>query len=208
MNIFTKTAVRFRLTLLISLILAIIVVVGVVIYGVGLLNSYATTVNEQVRTTATSTERESTMRAQITQLEEYRPAAERAKQIVADSQQYQYQNTIIQDISRFANRAGVQIESYDFTAAADAATSPAPAQPPASVDPTSPTPAAPAAGNLRSTFVNVTLKSPVDYRNFITFLHYLEQNLTKMQIANLSLSKDGETSGVVPNSLRIEVYVR
>ena len=54
----------------------------------------------------------------------------------------------------------------------------------------------------------MSLQTPVNYRNFLNFLNYIEQNLTKMQIANVNLSR-GETSSTVnTNALEIEVYVR
>lgn len=222
-NIFTKNARRFRLVLIIATILAVFASIGVVTYGVKFLNSYAATVNEQVIAAASSETTLNNIRVQVDELEKNDTAAKRAKQIVAESKEYNYQDTIIRDIERFARKAGVRVLSYNFGSTGDAATAPqatpppAPAQPPAegtdmSGDPTQTpsgaSPVPPTASSLRSTVVDIAIASPVNYRNFLNFLNYIEQNLTKMQISNVSLTGGDSPSLVTTNSFTVEVYVR
>jgi hypothetical protein len=126
----------------------------------------------------------------------------RAASIVADSQSYQYQNQIINDLNDYAGRAGLAITNIDFAAAADATGST-----PAGTAPVT-TPAAPVAG-VKSTSVSITLKNPVDYNSMLRFIKSIEQNLTKMQISSVGLSKDTtNATGVASTILNIEVYIK
>ncbi len=210
-NPLTTSASRLRLVLSISVALTVVLVVAVVVYGVKLLNEYAVEVNQEVVATENSAANLSNIQTLAQRLEDSQQAVAQAKKIVADSQEYQYQDTIIRDIESFASRAGVSVTSYDFSEAAAAAPAPATAEPavPVPADAAAPeTSLAPAAPALSSRVVTVSLETPVNYRNFLNFLNYIEQNLTKMQIANVNLSR-GETSSTVnTDALEIEVYVR
>ncbi len=132
-------------------------------------------------------------------LEEKSEVVERAQSIVADSQSYQYQNQIITDLNDYANRAGITITNIDFSAAtpqgAAAATPAAPL--------TTPVPS-----GVNSSSVSATLKNPVDYNSLLRFIYSIEQNLTKMQISKVGLSKDSASDGVTSDVFTIEVYIR
>lgn len=210
-NPFTTSATRLRLYLFISMSLAIIAIVALVIYGVKYLDAYAAEVNEKVYESTTSNDRLVEIRRQVEELEKNTTAAERAKQIVADSQSYRYQDVIVRDLHSFANKAGVRIINFDFTAGNEAeqpaASSSTPAtgagEENAAATPTQPT------SQLRSTKVNITLDNPTNYRQLLQFIHYIEQNLTKMQIASITLSGSPENrSEIISESLTIEVYIR
>jgi hypothetical protein len=120
----------------------------------------------------------------------------RASDIVADSQSYQYQDQIVTDIGGYANRAGIGITNIDFSAAKAAAPS----------SPTAATPAAPL--GVKTTSVSVTLKNPVDYNSLLRFIESIEQNLTKMQISKVSLSRSTAGNEITSDILTIEVYIR
>jgi hypothetical protein len=220
-NPFTSSATRFRTSLSVALVGSVLIVAAIVWYGVGRLNDYADQVNEAVMAAANSEGRLASVQAEVQKLEEHKDAVERAKRIAAESKEYQYQDTIIADIEEFARKAGVNVQSYDFSSSSDSSSGQS--QPtPAPADGGMPNPgggeggdpmmpageAAPAPSNLRSTVVNVTIESPVNYRNFLTFLRYIEQNLTRMQIASVSLSSGDSASQVSTESLQIEVYIR
>lgn len=132
-----------------------------------------------------------------TELEEDKIAVTRAKNIVADSKYYQYQDQIIADITAYAKAAKLQVVSIAF---ADVAAKPA-----AGVVAT---PAAPVPSGLKSISASVTLKNPVDYRNLMRFIHSIELNLTKMQLTGVSLQRDPVTGDINVNPLTIEVYTR
>ena len=117
----------------------------------------------------------------------------RASDIVADSKSYQYQDQIVTDLNGYAGKAGIEITNIDFSASKSTA--------PVTVTPTAPT-------GVKSTTVSVTLKNPVNYDNLLRFIESVEQNLTKMQISKVSLSRGTAGSDVTSDVLAIEVYIR
>ena len=138
------------------------------------------------------------------QLKENSFAYDRAKQIVADSQSYQYQNQIINDLTYYANQAHVGISSFTFQdSKADGSKSSGSTAPAAGE-----TAPKPAANTVKSTVVSVQLGKDVAYQDLLHFLYLIEQNLTRMQVSDIAMSK-GEAPGTVSaQELNIEVYIR
>lgn len=220
-NPLTTSATRLRTFLFIAMGLTIAAIAALVVYSVQYLDKYAAEVNQTVYESTTSDERLAAVRRQVESLKENESAVKRASQIVADSQSYIYQDVIIRDLQFFANKAGIRIVNFDFaTQAAEDSSTPAPT-------PAAPTPGGaidgdpgmagppgteslpPAASQLKSTTVNIALANPVDYRSLLQFINYIEQNLTKMQISSVSLSRaSDDDSKVTSDSLTIEVYIR
>lgn len=132
------------------------------------------------------------------ELEHNKAVVERASSIVAESQSYQYQDQIIKDITDYAGRSGIGITNIDFADTKVTAPSAAPQQPQSTT---------PAPTGVKSTSVSITIKNPVDYNNLLRFIHSIEQNLTKMQISRIGLSKE-TTGNISSDALTIEVYVR
>ena len=122
---------------------------------------------------------------------------ERASDIVADSQSYEYQDQIITDLNDYAAKAGISVTNIDFIAA----------DPSAATTPLTQPSATPAPAGVKSTSVSVTVKNPIIYENLLRFIKSIEQNLTKMQISRVGLAKD-TTGGVSSEALTIEVYIR
>lgn len=130
------------------------------------------------------------------ELKKNKDVAERASSIVADSQSYQYQDQIIKDLTDYATRSGITITNFDFGTTKSTTTgTPSPT-------PTEQTPA-----GVKSTSVSITLKNPVSYEKILRFIHSIEQNLTKMQISKVGLSKESG-GNITSDALTIEVYVR
>lgn len=123
----------------------------------------------------------------------------RAESIVAESRSYEYQNQIINDLNDYAARAGLSITNIDFTGNQTSGSTPTPG-----VAPTTPSTTV---NGVKSTIVSVALKNPVDYTGVLRFLKSVEQNLTKMQIANVGLSK-ADDGGISSDVLNIEVYIK
>ena len=130
-------------------------------------------------------------------LKEKQTIVQRTNSIVADSQSYQYQNQIITDLNNYASKAGISITNINFASTQQQA---APSQPA--------TPAIPTPVGVKSTSVSVTLKNPVDYLSLLKFIKSTEQNLTKMQVSKINLSKDAGKNTVTSDVLTIEVYIR
>lgn len=204
-NLFTVSAVRFRIALTVSLFLSVAIMAGVVTYGMGHLNSYASEVNSAAVEANNTDARIGIMQQEAATLEDNQGVASRAKQIVAESQSYQYQDVIIRDLEEFARRAGISVQTYDFTSGQEETTKSS------SKKSSTKTPTKSASGP-KSTTVNITLVNPVDYRGLLRFIYYIEQNLTKMQIANITMSgnTDGgsRTNSVTSSNFVIQVYIR
>jgi hypothetical protein len=125
---------------------------------------------------------------------------DRAANIVAESRSYEYQNQIINDLNDYAKRAGVSILTIDFSGGNPTG---------APTTPTTPAPVPSTTVNgVKSTSVAITLKNPVDYYAVLRFVKSIEQNLTKMQISNIGLSKNTDGNGVSTDALNIEVYIK
>lgn len=133
------------------------------------------------------------------QLADSQAIVQKASSIVAESQSYQYQDQIITDINNYATKAGVAIIDINFSSGQASATPPAGA---------APAPVTPAPSGVKSTSVAITLKNPVNYTNLLTFIKSIEQNLTKMQVSRINLSRDAAGNGVSSDILTLQVYVR
>jgi glycine cleavage system regulatory protein len=168
-------------------------------YWTGVLRADATEASKKQAQANNSQSNIQTLQSIQNELERDKAIVDRASNIVAESQSYQYQDQIINDITNYATRAGIEITNIDFSTTKTAATSATTSQ---QTQQTAPTPS-----GVKSSSVSVTLKNPVDYTNLLRFIHSIEQNLTKMQISRVGLSKEA-TGGITSDVLTIEVYVR
>lgn len=194
-------ATTLRLSLSISLFL--IAILGAVggYFMENNLRSVAIDVSHSVIDANASQDTIQTLQKVKQELNDDKDIIDRTRSIVADSQSYQYQDQIVTDLNDYANRSGVSITNIDFSAADTKSTStPSPTP---KTQPTLPVPA-----GVKSTSVSVSLKNPVDYYSLLRFIKSIEQNLTKMQISRISLTKDPSSNGVTSETLNLEVYVR
>lgn len=145
-------------------------------------------------------------------LKEHKPSAERAAKIAASAKSYQYQNQIIDDLKFYAATAGVSIDSFSFKedGGTKSTTKPTSGAPTSSSPATTPSTggAGGGAAALKSTQVSIQLGKNIGYTNLLHFLHLIEKNLTRMQIADLSLSRGENNSSVSVQALTLEVYIR
>lgn len=194
-----STAVRLRLVLLSILGLLVVIATIIGFFGTQYLQGQATVIQQVVYDAANGDQKLLRVQELAAQLDNNQEAVARAQQIVAESKSYQYQDVIIKDLQAIAKRANITISNFDFTASSTQANK-------------SGSKAAASSSGLRSTMVNISLDNPVNYRNLLTFLHYIEQNLTKMQVASVGLSgvtgSEGGGNDVTTNTLTIEVYIR
>lgn len=197
------TAVQLRM-ILISTILAIFVLGGVGFYFVqSQLNTFAINVSHVNEDAATSNNDISILQTVQKKLADDQGNVERTKKIVADSKSYTYQDQIISDLNAYAARAGITITGYTFDAGAGATTNTS-----GSTATGAASPATTTIAGLKSTTVSVTLKAPTKYENLLNFVHSVEQNLTKMQVSGISLTKGQSPADVSTNVLSIEVYIQ
>lgn len=136
------------------------------------------------------------------QLEKNPVATKKAEQIVAESKSYQYQNQIINDLSIYAAKANVPIQSFTFQ---DSSTSSAKSSSSSSQTTTKkPT----SVNGVKSITVSIQLGDKVPYNNLLHFLHLVENNVTRMQISGVSISRGEQRGEISAQSLELGVYVR
>ena len=124
------------------------------------------------------------------ELEKQKDVVTRAGQIAATAQQYQYQDQVIKDVQIYAGRHGLAVSAYDFSASTSAAGSKAPA------------------GTALTPF-SVTLKGPIPYDTFMSFLRDVENNLTKIQVTSLTLTPNAKNAQLIDNpTISAAVYLK
>lgn len=192
----TLTASGFRLILSCSLF--VVALLGTAIFWLtnDYLRDFAITVNHINVDASASQSNLQTLQKIQQELAEEKDVVERASSIVAESKSYQYQDQIIRDLNDYAAKSGISITNLDFSSTA---TAPTPSKPAAS---------AAVINGVKSVSVNVSLKNPINYDNLLRFIQSIEQNLTKMQISKISLSKDATSNEVASEAFTLEVYVR
>lgn len=198
------TPTKLRLVLVGSIALLLVVSILGFWFFRSQLFAYAALVNKDAQDANTSSNDITILQRLEKQLEDDKVAVNRAKNIVADSKSYQYQNQIINDLNAYAKASGVSIASYSFTS--DAAAAGASSSTAAGAQPTQ---AATTPTGLKSTSVTVSISNPVNYQAIMRFIHSIELNLTKMQLTGVSLAQS-ETSkdNVTITPLTLEVYIR
>lgn len=214
------TAPQLRIVLGVTMV--IIFVIGGVIFKFG--HSKLSTVAHSVAETAAQADAGQANLNQLSvtkqMLKDNANVVQKASEMVAESKSYQYQNQIVTDLDRFAASAGISLTNITFddqssngspstgsSAPTPAAAAPTPTTAPTGAAPSGAiSPSVPTAPTLKTVSVTITFKNPVDYSNFLQFIHDIEQNLTKMQLKSLSLSQT--TGGVSSESLTIEVYIK
>lgn len=206
-NQFTAHTLMIIMTALLFVIF--IATIAGFIYFRGTLEKYADEISTVSSEAESTQSRVQQLQKTEIELKKHSVAIDRAARIVAESKSYQYQNQIINDITNYAERADVSITSFTFGDASNAPT--APVAPPTAAPPVA-NPQGPATAGAapKSTTVTINLGDSVPYENLLNFLTMIEKNLTKMQIANVSLSKssDGDANEVALQSLNLEVYVK
>lgn len=192
------TASQLRFVLIGSMALLLAITIAAFWYFRSELINYAQQVqNDNAKAVASSSDI-SRLKTLKLELAKDQDAVARTKSIVADSQYYQYQNQIIADINSYAKSAGVTLSGYTFNDAAVApTTSGAASTPTASV------------ASLKSVSVSIGIKSPLEYKSLLQFIHYIEVNLTKMQISGIALTKaQSGGSEVSADQITVQVYTR
>lgn len=188
--------------------------VGIFYLGYSQLSKTASEVGEHV---ATAKESESTIQRLETlqsELESKQEAVARVSQVTADSQNYAYQDRLVNDLTVYANRANLTIKNISFTAQAASSGTAAPAAPAepspesmATETPGATEPAPAASSSLQKATVDITLESPVNYQDLLNFLHYVEENLTKLKVSRVTLTKSDDDT-VTIDVLNLEVYLK
>ena len=198
-------AVTMRIVFALSLVL-ILVGMGVVIYfGYTMLQGTAEEVSK-VQTEAKAVDAKVQNLARLEkEMEKYKDSVAKAQQLVAETRQYQYQNQIINDLTTYASQSGVGIAGFTFASGSAGSKSSSGSS---STSGASGSTGASTGAGPKSIKVSVRLNEKTDYMALLRFMHLIEQNLTRMQIASVSMSKAEGAGQVNTQTLYVEVYVR
>lgn len=149
-------------------------------------------------------------------MKRYADVVEKTQNIVSDSIKYMYQDQIIKDMTAMAGNAGVTVTAFDFgTSSADGTANSGTAPPTATIpapgadgstDVTTTPETTEAAPAIQSIFISISLRDTT-YENLLRFIYLIENNVSRMQISQLTLSPG--TNGMVSiDALEVEMYVR
>lgn len=198
-------AVTMRIVFALSLVLILVGMGGVVYFGYTMLQGTAEEVSK-IQTEAKAVDAKVQNLARLEkEMEKYKDSVAKAQQLVAETQQYQYQNQIINDLTAYANKSGVGIAGFTFTSGSAGAKSNSGSSGTSGTNNSS---GSNSAAGPKSVKVSVRLNEKTDYMALLRFMHLIEQNLTRMQIASVSMSKTEGTGQVNTQTLEVEVYVR
>lgn len=198
-------AVTMRIVFALSLVLILVGMGGVVYFGYTMLQGTAEEVSK-IQTEAKAVDAKVQNLAWLEkEMEKYKDSVAKAQQLVAETQQYQYQNQIINDLTAYANKSGVGIAGFTFTSGSAGAKSNSGSSGTSGTNNSS---GSNSAVGPKSMKVSVRLNEKTDYMALLRFMHLIEQNLTRMQIASVSMSKTEGTGQVNTQTLEVEVYVR
>ena len=198
-------AVTMRIVFALSLVLILVGMGGVVYFGYTMLQGTAEEVSK-IQTEAKAVDAKVQNLARLEkEMEKYKDSVAKAQQLVAETQQYQYQNQIINDLTAYANKSGVGIAGFTFTSGSAGAKSNSGSSGTSGRNNSS---GSNSAVGPKSMKVSVRLNEKTDYMALLRFMHLIEQNLTRMQIASVSMSKTEGTGQVNTQTLEVEVYVR
>ena len=195
-------AVTMRIVFALSLVLILVGMGGVVYFGYTMLQGTAEEVSK-IQTEAKAVDAKVQNLARLEkEMEKYKDSVAKAQQLVAETQQYQYQNQIINDLTAYANKSGVGIAGFTFTSGSAGAKSNSGSSGTSGTNNSS---GSNSAAGPKSMKVSVRLNEKTDYMALLRFMHLIEQNLTRMQIASVSMSKTEGAGQVNTQTLEVEV---
>ncbi len=180
-------------------VLALIALTGAGFYFSSQLLTDAVIATEHAKTdTLISSENIAQLKRLENELNQKAEVRARAEQIISESKQYLYQDQIVRDVNAYAAIAGVQITAINFelaTAQNSTATgTPSKAQ---------------AIPGVKVLNARVSLKTPINFDNFLRFLKATEQNLTKMQVTGVNMTPDDKDRNAISNPVvGLQIYVR
>lgn len=201
---------------------AIIVLIGVIIadfiFITNILKSRAREADHTKIQAEISDDDITKVRAAKEWLDSHQEEVKRAERIVADSTRYQYQNQIIKDFQDYAARVGITISGFTFSSPTTSGTTPSPSTTPApSSSGSTPAPSSsgqssvsqPTPKGVTSVNVSISLGEKITYQQYLELLRLIEQNVTRMQVTDVSLTPDSQDPNLITSpSLNVLIYVK
>ena len=195
-KVLNASIMRIIMTLLLIVILA--AMIGAVTFAYSFLSKASEDVGKMQNEAVAIDSKIQNLLVLKDQLDKNSDIAKKAKNIVSESKMYQYQNQIVQDLSTYADRAGIPIRSFTFQS--DSKNS---AQSPAAKKKINTGPA-----GIKSTFVSIQLGEKIDYVRFLHFLNLIEKNVTRMQLSGVAISRAPDSREVSVQEFEVKVYTR
>lgn len=199
------TASRLRLLLAAAMVLLLLAGGGILFLGYSHLSKTATEAGEQAAGAKQSETTIDRLESLQSELESKKDVVFKTSQITANSENYAYQDRLVNDLTVYANRANLTITNISFTnqTAATSAPDPAAGSEEGAAETTTPG----ASPSLKKATVDITLENPLNYQDLLNFLHYIEQNLTKLKVSKVVMTKS-EGENVTIDVLNLEVYLQ
>lgn len=199
------TASLFRIILSILLLASAAVAGGGFIYVQGMLKKYAIEVSHKKVDAAASDGNIQTLDRIKAELADNKSIIQKAQALKATNELPQF--TIVKNVTTIAENNNLKITQFDFadsTQAAPAANTPATTQTQTAQTPVGGT------GLTGSSYISisVTLGTPVNYADYLQFIHDIEQSVPKMQIQAVSLTPAESSNSVTVEPLTIQMYTR
>lgn len=197
-------ATTFRLILISILTVAILASIAATYFGQSFLRANSESVIQAVSTEFSSKNRLEQLQKAEEELKKHSESIVKSKQIASSGEGFAYQQQLIDDINRYAARAGITVTGYSFSeggAAAQTTATPA-------------APAAPGAGaggpaGMSKVSVSVSFVSPIDYNTLMRFLTILETSLPKINAQSIQINRsESNPNEVNMSSLNLEVYIK
>ncbi len=196
------TPTRLRIVLSIALLLLACIGTAVFIYGFYHVKARATRAQTIAADAEASRSSVQNLTTQKDYLEKNSAIVNRANQLAAKSQLYEYQDQIINDLNAYAKASGVTVTGITFQDSN------------AKTTPTVTTPGAKpsvAPNGITSTVAAVTIANPVAYDNVLKFIDLIQQSLFRIQVDKVSISTSPDASNpslVATDAFTIEAYVK
>lgn len=196
----TLTASKLRLILCAVLVLILVAQVGLVALGQNAIRSYAEEVASAVAQSSSNEKTVRDLESVRAALDKNKATVEKSKQLIADkSNTYAYQNQIIQDITRYANLAGLQVTGFAFSEGTPASG----ASSAGSSSATKPASGVKIPAGVTPVAVTVTLSQTASYDAYFRFLQLLEGNLLRTEITGINLNRPTDTANVDANTISL-----
>lgn len=190
---FTPVALRFVLSFLLIAIAGLMI--SGFVYSYGQLHDYAVEVSHQKTDAAASDHSLQTLNNIQSQLKQDQQAVQRSLTVTATNILPQFE--AIDDIQSYAARDNLLLKSIDFTSSSSTANSPS--QPATSATP-------PASSSGQGVDVSISFPDEVNYKSFLQFLTDIENNIPKMQVQGITISKGSNPDMITSGPLTIHMY--
>ncbi len=192
MGNFKMTAVTLQYGLMALIVLLIAGIVGIFFLAQTVMSQKALS-TDHYRTDAELAQEEIVRLQQLkTILKDEQDTIEKTARIVAQSQQYQFQDQVINDLTSYAKRNNIEVLSFDFGL-----------KPGASAQNSG------SGSTQPKTIVTVQLSNDIPYTSFLLFLKSLEQNITKMQLTGIALQPNvTKPNLILAPTIELEVFLR